>query len=52
MFYINVLLHDMGFDLKSSILENMALTIGILSSIEKQGLFFRFIAYTNSKREF
>jgi hypothetical protein len=30
----------------------MALTIGIPLGIEKQGLFFRFIAYTKSKREF
>jgi hypothetical protein len=41
----------MDFDPKSSLVGNMAATIGILSGIEKQGLFFRFITYTISKKE-
>ncbi len=51
MFYANVLLHGIGFDPKSSLTWNMALTIGIPSSTKKQGLFFTFIAYIKSKRK-
>jgi len=46
------LLHDIGFDPRSSPIGNMALNVGIPLGIEKQGLFFRFIAYTKSKRKF
>ncbi len=62
MFYTNVLFPSTGFDPTSSLAENMTLVTGcdptsspaknvtlvtgISSSIEKQGLFFTFIAYT------
>jgi hypothetical protein len=51
MFYANVLLHGIGFDPRFSFPRNMALTIDILSGIEKQGLYFTLIVYTKSKRE-
>jgi hypothetical protein len=35
MFYTNVLLHSIGFDTKSSLAGNMALTTGIPSSTKK-----------------
>jgi hypothetical protein len=41
----------MGFDPKSSLIGDMASTIDIPSGIGKQGLFFRFITYTKSKKE-
>jgi hypothetical protein len=49
IFCANVLLHGTSFDSRSSLVGNMALTIGIPSGVEKQGLFFRFIAYTKPK---
>jgi hypothetical protein len=51
MFCANVLFHNTSFDSKSSLPRNMALTNGILLGIEKQGLFFTFIAYKKFKRE-
>jgi hypothetical protein len=50
IFCANVLLHGTSFDYRSSLAGNMALTIGIPSGVEKQVLFFRFIAYTKPKR--
>lgn len=39
MFYVNILFQDIGFDPRSSLVRNMALTVGISLSIKKQGLF-------------
>ncbi len=47
----NILLRNVGFDPRSSPIRNMALNIDMPLGIEKQGLFFRFIAYTKSKRD-
>jgi hypothetical protein len=51
MFYItNVLHHGTNFDPKTYLIGNIALITGIPSGIKRQGLFFRFIAYTKSKK--
>jgi hypothetical protein len=50
-FRANVLHQDRGFDSRTSLAGNVALTIGIASGTQKRGLFFRFIADTKSKRE-
>jgi cytosine/uracil/thiamine/allantoin permease len=52
MFCANVLHQDRDFDSRTSLAGNVALTIGIASSTQKRGLFFRFIADTKSKRDF
>jgi hypothetical protein len=52
MFCVNILVHIIGFDPKSSPTGNMAQTTSIPLNIENYGLFFTFIAYTKSKREF
>jgi len=49
MFCANVLQQDGGFDSGTSLAGNVALTIGIASSTQKRGLFFKFIADTKSK---
>jgi hypothetical protein len=49
MFCANVLQQDGGFDSRTSLAGNVALTIGIASSTQKRGLFFKFIADTKSK---
>jgi hypothetical protein len=51
MFCANVLFHCTSFDPKSSLIGNITLTIGMPLSIEKQGFFSRFIAYTKSKKK-
>jgi hypothetical protein len=42
---------DRGFDFRTSLAGNVAVSIGIASNTQKRGLFFRFIADTKSKRE-
>ncbi len=51
MFCANVLFHCTSFDPKSSLTETMTLTICMSLSIENQGFFPTFIAYTKSKKE-
>jgi hypothetical protein len=51
MFFVNIFLHIIGFDLRSSLVRNMALTTSIPSNSKNHGLFFTFIAYTKSKKE-
>ncbi len=48
MFCTNILYHSTSFDSKTFLEGNIALTVGISSNTEKQGLFFRFIACTKS----
>jgi hypothetical protein len=45
----NVLFHNISFDPRSSPIGNMALTIGISLSIEKQGLFFKLLHIQSQK---
>jgi hypothetical protein len=52
MFCANILYHSTSFDSKTSLAGNIALTVGISSSTEKHGLFFRLIACTKLKRFF
>jgi hypothetical protein len=49
MLCANILFHDINFDPKSFFVGNMALTIGIPSSIAKQGLFFHFCIHKVKK---
>jgi len=51
MFNTNVLHHNPCFDPINSHVRIIALTIGIPSSIEEQGFFFKIIEYPKSKRE-
>jgi hypothetical protein len=43
------LLHGTSFDSKSSLVGNMAVTIGIPSGVEKQGLFLDLLHTQNQK---
>jgi len=52
MLCTNVLFHGTSFDFNSSPTRKMALTNGIPLGIKIQNLYFAFIAYTKSKREF
>jgi hypothetical protein len=51
MFYVNVLLHDMGFDTKSSLVGNMASTVAYHQALKRKLYFLHLLHYKKSKKE-